>query len=132
MILSQEQHLLKAQAVLNRMFAMLQEAVASEKRIDLVEREIFAELLKIGLMTMEAFVSEQGDGDHGKTVEHNHKTLQRLPKAEKRYVSIFGELFVNRYAFGRRPTAFIPNAAKRRPPSFRITSPCCSKERSAM
>jgi hypothetical protein len=46
---------------------------------------------------------QQGDGDEGETLEHHGRILQRLPKPHKRrYLSIFGELWIRRWVYGQR------------------------------
>ena len=65
MIMSQERAFLKAQQQLQAMEAFVEQAARDERRIDQVERELFSQLLAVGLTLLEAFVAAQGDGDAG-------------------------------------------------------------------
>jgi len=53
-----------------------------------------ARLLRLGLVLLEGFVAEHGDGDQGEAVAGaDGSRLRRLPEAHvRRYQSIFGEL----------------------------------------
>lgn len=105
MIMAQERALLKAREELAKLEGFVEESVETGRRVDEVERGLFAGLLQAGRYLLESFVAAQGDGDEGPAIEHQEKTLQRQdepgPKT-RRYVSIFGELFVGRYVYAER------------------------------
>ena len=103
MIVSQERAFLTAQARLEKIRRYVEEASDSGERIDRVERELFAQLLEMGLTLLRAFVDGQGDGDASATVEIDGAELRRLrgPR-ERRYLSIFGELVITRRVYGTR------------------------------
>jgi len=103
MIISQEKAFLKAQTQLQEICRFVEQAASDGGRIDQAERQLFAELLAVGLTLLEAFVAAQGDGDVGKELEHGGHRLQRLKGLHtRRYLSIFGELFIKRRVYVQR------------------------------
>jgi hypothetical protein len=103
MIMSQEQAFLKADAQLAALCEFIRGAGREQLRMDKVERELFSQLLLVGLTLLEAHVAAQGDGDAGQSLEADGHEVQRLPEArERRYLSIFGELSIRRYVYARR------------------------------
>jgi hypothetical protein len=103
MIMTKERALLKARDVLRRLEELVEDSAAEDRRIDLVERDLFAGLMQMGRELLSAFVATQGDGDAGPTLECEGKTLQRLEEQEpRRYVSIFGELSLLRWVYAER------------------------------
>lgn len=104
MIISQEQAILKAQAQLDQLIASVHRAVELSSRIDQVERDLFAQLLDLGLTLLNLFVAQHGNGDLGATARTDEgRALQRLPlRHDRRYVAIFGELTISRVVYGTR------------------------------
>lgn len=104
MIFSPEQAILKTQADLTDLVAFTLEAAADDARIDRVERELMRRLLALGLNLLRLFVAEHGDGDLGEEAPAGDgRVLRRLPEPhDRRYVSIFGELHVDRAVYGSR------------------------------
>lgn len=104
MIMTQEKEYLKAQKQTERLIALVQAAIQEGKRIDEVERELFQELLQLGYTLLTGFVQGHGDGNVGPTTtDKDGKTCQRLPdKHRRRYVSVFGELSIERFVYGTR------------------------------
>lgn len=90
---------------LSEIQAMIENSVQVEERIDLVERELFSQILDLGRLFLEMFIRESGDGDLGATIDTaEHSTLQRSQdKQARRYHSIFGELEIQRYVYWKRP-----------------------------
>jgi hypothetical protein len=81
----------------------VEEAADSGERIDRVERELFSQLLELGLTLLRAFVDGQGDGDAGASVEIDGAELRRFSDPrERRYLSVFGELAILRRVYGTR------------------------------
>ncbi len=78
MIMAQEQAVLKAREQLAQLEQLVEVSAAEGRRIDLVERDLFAGLLQLGHALLSAFVSTQGDGDVGPTLTHEEKTLPHL------------------------------------------------------
>src|SRR5689334_18022549 len=104
MIMTPEQAALKARDQFDALSQFVQQAAEIGLRIDTVEREVFRQLLGLGHTLLSAFVAAQGDGDLGPEVETPEgRTVRRLPQRhDRRYVSIFGELAVERVVYGTR------------------------------
>lgn len=103
MIVSQERAFLNAQARLEKIRRYVEQAADSGERIDRVERELFSQLLELGLTLLRAFVDGQGDGDAGASVEIDGAELRRFSDPrERRYLSVFGELAILRRVYGTR------------------------------
>jgi hypothetical protein len=103
MIFSAEQAFLKAQRQLGAICRFVEQAAEEGQRIDQAERELFSQLLAVGLTLLEAFVKAQGDGDAGAELEASGHAVRRLPEPHaRRYLSIFGELQIARRVYARR------------------------------
>jgi hypothetical protein len=103
MILSQELEFGKAVRVFEELLRKVGRAAEEDRRIDLVERQVFAMLLKIGFELLESYIARCGDGDEGETLPHEDHVVRRLPKRrECRYVSLFGEHLFKRCVYARR------------------------------
>jgi len=74
-----------------------------ESRVDIVERHLLEELLKIGLETLTEYIAAAGDGDEGESVEQDGRELRRLAEPKRRtYHSIFGKISCERYVYAAR------------------------------
>ena len=102
MIMAQEQALLKAREQLAELEKLVEDAADDSRRIDSVERDLFAGLLQLGLSLLQAFVAREGNGDVGPTIPQDDKTLRRQELDSRRYLSIFGELTIERYVYAQR------------------------------
>ena len=104
MMMAQERAFLKAQQQLQAMETFVEQAAEDEQRIDQVERELFSQLLAVGLTLLAAFVAAQGDGDAGPQLETaDGRTVRRLKQPRpRRYLSIFGELLLRRCVYAER------------------------------
>jgi hypothetical protein len=103
MILTKEQLFLKAQAQLASIVRWVEQSIERAQRVDEVERALFAELLVVGRTLLEAFVAAQGDGDVGEEAAPAGRPLQRLQERHgRRYLSIFGELRIERWVYAVR------------------------------
>jgi hypothetical protein len=104
MILTQEQAFLKAEKQLQKLKALVRQAVDQGWRVDQAERSVLGELLQMGFSLLTAFVAGHGDGDVGETTATSAgETARRLDEPrERRYVSIFGELAIRRFVYGSR------------------------------
>ena len=104
MILAPEQAALKAQHQFDALRDFVHQAARDGQRIDTVEREVFRQLLGLGHALLSAFVAAHGDGDLGPEAQTPEgRTVRRLPgRHHRRYVSIFGELTIDRVAYGTR------------------------------
>jgi hypothetical protein len=112
MIMSQEKHFIKARKEFDALLGWIGQADEEGLRIDQVERGLFSRLLAIGFVLLEAFVAKFGRGDVGKTVEREGRTLRRsVDLHSRRYLSIFGELIIQRFVYAIRPKQKIEYAA---------------------
>jgi hypothetical protein len=93
---------------LDDLFVELQQVVRVAARdgrpIDVVERELWQRLLRMGHEALGQFLRLQGDGDLGETVTlPSGETCQRLEGThQRRYLSIFGEFHLRRVVYGSR------------------------------
>ncbi len=117
MIFAQEQAFLKARQQLQAIEAFVDQAATAGQRIDNVERELFAQLLSVGLTLLEAFVAAQGDGNIGAWIKTDAgRTIRRLKEPHmRRYLSIFGELLIRRCVYAQREKQRIERGTRRTP-----------------
>ncbi len=112
MIIAQETHFIKAREEFEAMVTWLDQADDEGLRIDQVERGLFSRLLAIGFALLEAYVAKFGHGDAGETACREGRTLRRSAQPHRRrYLSIFGELMIERYVYAVRPKQKIEYAA---------------------
>ena len=104
MIIAEERQFLKAREAFERLLHFVQQAEKQDLRIDLVEREALAMLLRVGFELLEKYIARCGDGDMGETVaQDDGRTLRRSQEPhDRRYVSIFGEHNFARYVYAQR------------------------------
>jgi hypothetical protein len=104
MMMTKEQEFLKAQKHLDGLVALVGQAIEQGRRIDEIERELFRELLRLGLSLLSAFVAGHGDGDVGAKLEKQPEAAwNRLPEPHtRRYLSVFGALTITRFVYGTR------------------------------
>lgn len=101
-IVTQEQLLLKAQEQFDALKQSILDYSEKEMRIDQTERNVFAELLSLGLTLLKAFVAGAGTGDEGESVSRGDRTLQRSEQPRERwYRSVFGKLSIRRWVYAR-------------------------------
>ena len=99
-ILTQEQLLLNAQAQFDALKQRILEYTEGQIRTDQAERNVFADLLSIGLMLLRAFVAGAGVGDEGEQVSRGGRTLQRSAELRRKlYRSVFGTLSILRWVY---------------------------------
>jgi hypothetical protein len=105
MIVLKEMDILKAKAEFDSLLAMVEQAAQEGTRIDLVEQDLWNRLLRLGRISLGAYIHAQGTGDLGPTLTYKGRELKRLKGLyNRRYVSIFGDLHIGRTAYGSRPT----------------------------
>lgn len=103
MILAQEQRFRKALEAFERLMQYVQRAEQKDERVDVVERELFGWLLKLGFELLETFIERCGAGDAGPTLPCGERTVRRSEEPhQRRYVSIFGAHRFQRYVYARR------------------------------
>ncbi len=101
-ILTQDQWLNKAQEQFEVLKRLILNHSEEQTRIDLVERSLFRELLKLGWLLLQALVASAGMGDEGEQVVHGERTLRRSDEPKERwYRSIFGKLSIRRWVYAR-------------------------------
>jgi len=111
MIIAQEKHFIKAQEEFEAMVEWIDQADKEGLRIDQVERDLFGRLLALGFSLLKAYVAKFGCGDAGETVEREDRTLRRSAQLHnRRYLSIFGELTLQRFVYAIRPKQKIEHA----------------------
>ena len=101
-IKSIEQSLIESK--LSEIVTMIETGVEQERRIDLVERDLFAHLLELGRFFLGTFISQSGNGDVGETHSSSeYGTLKRSSSLEvRRYQSVFGDLEISRFVYAKR------------------------------
>jgi hypothetical protein len=111
MIFAKEQLFLKAQTQLAGIIRLVEQTIDKGLRIDEMERLLFGELLEVGRTLLEAFVVAQGDGDIGEEVDRHGQRLRRSKdRHDRRYLSIFGELLIERFVYAVREGQKIEHA----------------------
>ena len=90
-------------AAFEEVICTVRTGIDEEKRLDQVERELMPLLMAVGKAALQDVVVASGDGDAGKTVEIENRTLRRSPEKHCRaYRSIFGTLKISRYVYQLR------------------------------
>ena len=129
MITTREIDFLKAQEQFESICQFILEASEQGQRVDQVERGLFPQAMLMCLQLLRAFVEVHGDGDQGKEIEQEDRTLRRLDEPrDKRYLSIFGELIISRYVTARAKDKRSNGCRWTRPSVCpRATTPTCWK-----
>jgi hypothetical protein len=106
MIMAQENALLKAKEKFQKIEETIRQATIQGKRIDVVEEDLWDQMLSLGRLMMTSFVAGQGTGDLGPTLEYEGRILKRLDRLHaKPYMSVFGALPpIERTVYGTRET----------------------------
>jgi len=111
-MMAHELTFLKAKGVFDRIAKFLEQAMEKSLRLDEIERHLKTELAAAGLAFLQEFVEASGDGDAGKTVTCEDRTLKRSSKRQRRrYQSIFGEVSIWRYVYTtgkKKPIEYAP------------------------
>jgi hypothetical protein len=101
MISTHEGFVLPAHQQFDALLALVEKAKG--QRIDCVEGDVFGGLLGLGLTLVRLFVANQGTGDAGPSLDTAADTWKRLENLHRRrYVSIFGEMMIDRTVYGTR------------------------------
>lgn len=101
MISTHEKFVLQAHQQFDALLALVE--AAKGQRIDCVEGDVFGGLLGVGLTLVRLFVATQGTGDAGPSLDTATGTWKRLENLHpRRYVSIFGEMTIDRSVYGTR------------------------------
>lgn len=103
MILETHAGAVNAAALLQDLVSFVERAAEQRSRIDLVERGIFDRLLRIGREALVLFLQLSGDGRCGDAVEVGGVSYPALDRLHaRRYLSIFGEVEVERVVYAER------------------------------
>lgn len=101
MISTREKLVLQAHRQFDTLLALVEEA--KSQRIDCFEGDVFGGLLGLGLTLLRLFVVNKGTGDTGPSLDTAAGVCKRLENVHpRRYVSIFGELLIDRTVYGTR------------------------------
>lgn len=106
MIMTQEKAFLKAKDEFKKIEKMIRQATVQGVRIDVVEEDLWDQMLGLGRMLLHSYVVGHGTGDLGPTLEYQGGILNRLEQLHnKPYVSVFGALpDIERTVYGTRET----------------------------
>ena len=105
MIMAKEEAVSRSEGLFQQMLEFVRQASAAGVPIDIVEEDVWGRLLEIGFQCMQMFVAAEGLGDLGETIEYEGRTLRRLEQLHtRRYVSVFGEMQIDRFVYGTRET----------------------------
>jgi hypothetical protein len=105
MIVNVEMRFCKMLEQFQSILVTLERAVEEDTPIHEVERDLIRQLRTLGRLAIEEFIEQQGDGDVGETIQHDGKTLKRLPEIiHDRYFSVFGPVTIDQFGYAVRPT----------------------------
>ena len=106
MIMTQEAALLKAKDEFCKIEEAIRQATIQGTRIDVVEENLWDQMLGLGRLLLTSFVAGQGTGDLGPTLAYEGRLLNRLDSLHgKPYMSVFGALpDIERTVYGTRET----------------------------
>ena len=102
-MMAQEKQFLKSQEQFGKLCELVLMAGREGRRMDEIEEQLMPGLMLLGRRFLEEHVTAQGDGDVGPTVAGEKGTLRRSQEPHgRRYLSIFGELMIDRYLYFAR------------------------------
>lgn len=104
MMVAAEQEVLKSRLRYEDLVNVVERGIAEQRGIFDVEQDLWRGLLELGRQLLQEYVRRHGDGDVGPQVElPNGRVLRRLSGyRSKRYVSVFGELSIERVVYSKR------------------------------
>ena len=73
-----------------------------------VEKSLFNELMKLGLLLLNLFFANHKQGDYGDVLKTSKGIAKRGRTSEKSYFSLFGKLKVKRYLYSIGDGSFAP------------------------
>ena len=114
----------RALGIFWRLVERIRNAAEEQQPIHQVEEVIFRDALKIGLALLRAFLAASGDGDVGPTLtipgerpDEPPQVLPRLDEPRSRpYLSVFGEVTIERVGYGEDRLDAAPLDARLRLP----------------
>ena len=116
MIMTREMDFGKVHELVARLLNSVEQSNRAGQRVDVVERDLLQQLLRIGLELLTEYISSAGDGDEGEVISREGREIARLETPKKRgYCSIFGRIDLERYVYGSREkqkVQFVPLDAK--------------------
>ncbi len=87
MIMTREMKFGKVQKLVTALLKSVERSRRKGERVDVVERHLLEETLRICLELLTEYVTSAGDGDEGEIVEHDGQTLVRLADPKQRPVT---------------------------------------------
>jgi hypothetical protein len=103
MIMAHELNFDKVHEQLARLLSSVEQSSRTGERVDVVERNVFQGLLKMGLDMLTEYIASAGDGNEGEVISREGRKIARLKTPKKRgYCSIFGRINLERYVYGSR------------------------------
>jgi hypothetical protein len=102
-MMTEETEFLKAQQQFQDLCELMRQAGRKGWRMDEIEGRAMPKLMRLGLEFLAGHVERAGTGDVGPEVAYDNRTLPRSQELHaRRYLSIFGELRVERYIYAVR------------------------------
>lgn len=102
-MMTEETEFLKAQQRFQDLCELMRQAGREGWRMDEIERRAMPKLMRLGLEFLAGHVEREGTGDAGPEVAYDNGTLNRSQEPHsRRYLSIFGELLIERYIYAVR------------------------------
>lgn len=102
-MMTKEYEFYKATGFFDKLCKLVEQAGQEGQRIDEVERMLLPRLLELGRILLKTHVEAHGNGDEGPKVVHDGQKLNRSREPHaKRYLSVFGELSVERWVYCER------------------------------
>lgn len=104
-----EQAVLAARSQFEGLLSYVQQAAGQSTALHEVERSLFGQLLALGRTLLVYFLHQKGVGDYGPSMSLGEgPPLSRGPLTSRWYRSIFGEVAIARYVYGRGETYRAP------------------------
>ena len=102
-IQQKEVSLTHTQSAYQRIATLIENAHQHSESLDKLERNLVAELMKLGHACLQDFIDASGEGDVGYQMTVNGQIVRRSDEKHPRvYRSVFGEFRIERYVYYRR------------------------------
>jgi len=112
----------EASAQFEALLGYLNEAAAQPTALHEVERDVFRALLALGRTLLIHFLQQKGVGDGGETLSlDTGESLRRGEITSRPYLSIFGEVDIERYVYGSNAAPQAPLDAELNLPEWKYS-----------